>query len=78
MDSSVHHIVAVYGDEAMRLYIDGVVMSEIPSARGLTDNDAPLRIGRSMEDGVIDEVAIYPVALSVERIQRHHEVGSGR
>jgi hypothetical protein len=82
-DGAWHHLVVVYDrDTAIRIYVDGVSAG---SAAGATPTDvsnaAPFQIGKTSGyayfKGDIDEVAVYPVALTPDRIYAHY-AASGR
>lgn len=82
----VSHILATYDGVAIRIYLDGVLDSEL-SAPGHVNPQLPtsenlvnagLGLGNQAQQdrprpfhGIIDEIAIYPRALSPERIRAH-------
>ena len=75
------HVVAVYDGQAMRLYIDGEGVAEVPAGLGLIDTPYPFRIGARADDaspfaGAVDEVAVYETALDAETIQAHFRAGA--
>jgi len=76
-----HHFVAVYTGSEIRIYIDGSLAGSTPDTRPLNAVAAPPIIGGStvgnFYTGVIDELAVYPVALSAARIAIHHRLGVG-
>lgn len=79
---TVTHVVAVYNGETMRLYIDGKAVSEGPSRRELTDTPFTFRIGARSDGanpyyGIVDEVAVYEVALDDATIAAHYATGVG-
>jgi len=86
VDGSAFHVVATFDGVVLRLYVDGEPRSEqtLTQALTLSDNSAPLTVGRASNggnelQGIIDEVAIYAAALSEARIADHYAVGvSGR
>lgn len=62
----------------MRIYLDGILDSEGPPPHtgDLPSNSTALSIGNQVDRdrgfvGLIDEVAIYDKALSIERIKAH-------
>ncbi|NSW58083.1 MAG: hypothetical protein HPY44_18920 [Armatimonadetes bacterium] len=66
-----YHLVMTYSmfDETVRLYVDGETVAEWRTQEGaMLTNDEPLRIGTGTA-GVIDEVVVYPRALSAEEIR---------
>ena len=84
-DGEWHHIVAVRdgGAEINRLYVDGFEEHSKPAAydNGFQSETAAITLGwldvasRYRLDGVMDEVAIYGVALSPTDVQQHHSEG---
>jgi len=76
-----HHFVAVYTGTEIRIYVDGSLAGSTPDTRSMNAIAAPPIIGGATVGnfyrGVIDEVAIYPVALSAARIAVHHRLGIG-
>jgi hypothetical protein len=75
------HVVGAFDGSTLRLYLDGSPAASTSVLRGLVDRSTPLTIGvmstatDSFFGGGIDEVAIYPTALSEERVRLHHEAG---
>ncbi|HEX7701705.1 MAG TPA: LamG domain-containing protein [Kofleriaceae bacterium] len=76
------HGVAVYDEDTLALYIDGVEVFTTPDARPMTVFAAVAYIGAAPDiprnnffHGTLDEIAIYDHALSPERIQLHHQLG---
>ena len=77
-----HHVVATKSGPTAKLYIDGIDRTGPITNRTVTSTSAPLNIGRDTSGskyfaGMIDEVAIYNVALSPLQIQQHFKA-SGR
>jgi hypothetical protein len=75
------HVVAVYDGQAMRLYIDGEGIAEVPAGLGLNDTEVPFRIGARADAGspfagAVDEVAVYEAALTDETVRDHFRAGS--
>ena len=73
-DGTWYHVAAVYtGDEA-QIYVDGVLSATRAFAAEIADTDAPVVIGTNYPaaiqpvEGIIDEAAIFSVALEVEDI----------
>lgn len=75
------HYALVFDGAALTLYVDG----SVKQARALT-NELPVRTGdlivgrdprelNSYWSGAIDEIAIYPRALSLAQIMDHHALG---
>jgi hypothetical protein len=81
IDTNWHHIVATYNNATARVYIDGVLRASTDSNLQLKANTQPLLIGRTTDNlrifgGILDEVAVYPTALSATRIQAHYQKGT--
>ena len=77
IDTNWHHIVATYDEATAKVYVDGVLKASANSNIQLTANSQPLLIGRTTDNnrifgGTLDEVAVYPTALSAARIQAHY------
>ncbi len=82
------HLVATY-DAATKqslLYVDGKVSRGLTNAPQMLNRTTPLRIGAGSSEllfgqyffnGAIDEVAVYPAALSPQRVQAHYEAATG-
>lgn len=78
-DGLWHHIVGTYDGITARLYVDGVQVNSLVYNGGALEyavgavriNDRVGDIARRV-DGPIDEVAIYPTALSAARIAAHY------
>jgi len=85
-DGRWHHVVATQDSSGMKLFVDG----NLEAQNGVTTNetgDGFWRIGggslnnwpeRPSSDyfaGQLDEVAVFPTALSADRVQAHHLVG---
>ncbi|ADB50175.1 LamG-like jellyroll fold domain-containing protein [Conexibacter woesei] len=78
------HVVVTWDASApfVRIYFDGVDVSGPASWSPLQATSTPLTIGAddagSHWVGALDEVAIYPTALSRARVQAHHAAGIAR
>jgi len=82
VDDNWHHIVCTYDMEFMRIYVDGVQTAERAASGTPNTTTAPLFIGAlgpagagGQLYGVIDEVAVFNVALDVDDVQRIMEDG---
>jgi len=69
-----HHLAATYDGTIFKCYIDGVLGEEWAYAGAMPINTAAVNIGRrtrggTLFNGLIDDVAIYNRALSVDEIQ---------
>ena len=82
-DGRWHHVVASLSPAGMALYVDGVLVgSRTDTTTGQAYNGF-LRVGgdsswsgASYFAGSIDEVALYPTALSADRVGNHFSLGS--
>ena len=69
------HLAATYDGSIMKIYYDGEVKAEQNASGTIDTNDVPVSIGRNSEGnrehyaGLIDEVAIWSVALDEAEIQ---------
>ena len=66
----------------VHIYVDGVDRTAAATNTTLTSNATALNIGRASTGSAyssadIDEVAIYPTALSPARVLAHYQVGRG-
>jgi hypothetical protein len=81
--NTTYHVVATYDGQALRLYVNGALDTVTPRSGGLTNYDSQngLAIGgffnlpAPIYGGVLDEVALYPVALSAARVKAHYDAG---
>ncbi|MDX6698114.1 MAG: hypothetical protein QOE65_1511, partial [Solirubrobacteraceae bacterium] len=76
-----YHVVGTYDGTFSHLYVNGSQLAELSVSGDATDTTAPLTIGAwSATDefmpGTIDDVALYPTALSPARIQAHYTSGT--
>lgn len=76
-DDEWHHIAAVRDKDSgeARLFLDGKLVSSKADSTGDTTNDAPLHIGQRGDggefmNGVVDELAIWRVALTEDEIAK--------
>jgi len=79
-DENIHHIVYTKNGATSKIYLDAVDVTGTVTDATLADNTTDLFIGARedagvMYNGVIDEVAIYPTALSAARVAAHYNVG---
>ncbi|WP_312875798.1 PKD domain-containing protein, partial [Arthrobacter terrae] len=86
-DGNWHHIVATLGANGMTLYIDGAAISSRADTTAGESFDGYWRVGGDNLSGWssrpssryflgdVDEVAIYPTALTSEAVARHYAVG---
>ncbi|HMJ03389.1 MAG TPA: LamG domain-containing protein [Conexibacter sp.] len=76
------HVAATYDGTVMRIYVEGWLAAQGPSWLELADERADLSIGAKQSRwrfyaGGLDEVAIYPYALSYGQVHSHARVGGG-
>jgi uncharacterized delta-60 repeat protein len=81
-DDRFHHLAATKSGATVRLYIDGLERTATVTNRTIANTSTALNIGRYTSGseyfpGLIDEVAIYNVALTEAQVQRHFKA-SGR
>ncbi|HMJ14225.1 MAG TPA: LamG-like jellyroll fold domain-containing protein, partial [Polyangiaceae bacterium] len=77
--ASYRHVVATYDGINMRVYLDGVLQGTLYAPGVSTASAAPLTIGKGPYlgwQGLIDEVATYDYALSLEQIQEHYRAAA--
>jgi PKD repeat protein len=73
-----YHIAAVRKGETMSLYVNGEKESEMSCLSGRTVDDSGARelvFGGEPFSGALDEVALYPRALSAGEIMQHFDAG---
>ncbi|WP_455370081.1 LamG domain-containing protein [[Eubacterium] cellulosolvens] len=80
-----YFVVAVYDGSEMRIYIDGILYARATASGAISQNSAvSVRIGdnpgadRKEFDGIIDEVAIFNIALSQSDIDALYNTGLGK
>lgn len=78
-DGLWHHIVGVREGNLLRLYVDGLEV-DTASFSGSTENATDLYLGSwkgtsAFYDGLLDEVAIYNLALSPDQVWAHYYAG---
>lgn len=77
-----HHLVGVFDNGTMRLYVDGVLAGTDTRSGTLTGSSS-FQIGHSATyndrdlDGTVDEVAVYDSALTGAQVLGHFEAGHG-
>jgi hypothetical protein len=83
-DGEWHFIVGTYGDQTLRIYVDGIQEGEGQSTGGvdINPNDWPIMLGAEASSnggqqyvGALDEVALFSRELSAEEIQDIFENG---
>jgi PKD repeat protein len=78
-----HHVVASVGPTGMRLFVDGRLIGSRTDTLMAGEITGYWRIGGDRTwsgapffNGLIDEVAVYPVELTAAQVTRHHAIGS--
>ena len=80
---AAHHLVGTFDGSVIRMYVDGaeVAGSPVTHTAALVHSTNTLAVGDDTFGdpftGKIDEVAIYPTALSAGRVVAHYSAGSG-
>lgn len=77
-----YYVVGTYDGTTQRLYVDGVEVANAPLTGQISVGSVELSIaswneGSEPFDGTIDEVAVYPSALSAARVDAHYQAGIG-
>lgn len=82
-DGTWHHLVATQSSAGMRLYVDGALQGSDPQT-GAQSYTGYWRIGGDTTwgpqpwfTGAMDEVAVYPVALTAAQVAQHYTLGTG-
>ncbi|MEV7629254.1 family 43 glycosylhydrolase [Actinoplanes sp. NPDC089786] len=79
---SWHHVAATFTGSRLSVYLDGALDASIASTRAATGGNSTLKIGARGDDagqrlaGSVDEVAVYPSALSAQQIDDHFVRGA--
>ncbi|WP_460798517.1 PKD domain-containing protein [Microbacterium sp. GXF0217] len=88
-DGAWHHAVATQGANGIELYVDGTRVASNAAAPAANDYVGYWRVGgdnlggwpnqpsSSYFNGRVDEVAVYPTALSSDQISAHYAIGAG-
>ncbi|GAB4082652.1 PKD domain-containing protein [Modestobacter muralis] len=82
-DGRWHHVVATLGAAGQQLYVDGALVASRADATTAEPNYGYWRIGGDSSwsgspwfAGKIDEVAVYPTALTAAQVAGHHRAGT--
>jgi subtilisin len=74
------HLVGTFDGATLRLFVNGVVVGSAPATATSGGSGVTIvgRLGSNMYafTGTLDEVAVYPNALSAERVRAHHLGGA--
>ena len=81
-DTNWHYVVATNDGSTVKIYLDGALKQSTSTTLRLTANTLPLNIGRANNNryffnGLLDEAAIYPTALSATTVQAHYNRAIG-
>jgi hypothetical protein len=81
-DTNWHYVVTTDDGSTAKIYLDGVLKQTASTTLSLTPNSQPLNIGRTNNNryffnGWLDEMAIYPTALSGTTVQAHYNRAIG-
>lgn len=75
------HVVGTYDGVAIKLYINGALVSTTPYTTAITHDTGSLKIGNhgggAFWQGRLDEVAIYGRAISPDEVLQHYRLGVG-
>ena len=83
-DGAWHHVAASLGKDGMALYVDGKLVgsrtdttsAQVYSGYWRIGGDSGWSNGGTFLAGTIDEVAVYPTALSAGQVANHHSLGA--
>ncbi|WP_324276044.1 LamG-like jellyroll fold domain-containing protein [Blastococcus brunescens] len=82
-DGQWHHVAASLSPAGMALYVDGALVGSRSDTTAAQVYNGYWRVGGDTSwsgaayfDGDVDEVAVYPTALSADRIANHHSLGA--
>jgi PKD repeat protein len=82
-DGAWHHVVAIQSSDGMKMYVDGTLVGTNPQteAQGYTGywrigGDNTWGSSSPYFAGTLDEVAVYPIALSAQTISTHYVLGT--
>lgn len=81
-DDQWHHVAATYDQKSLKVYVDGELDGEVSSPdKQLENNEEPLQFGHAggtggyRYTGLMDEMAVYNIALSEDEIRTCMEKG---
>lgn len=90
-DGDWHHVVATSGADGIAMYVDGQLVGSDAAAIGgyrfngywrfggdTVTSGWPSRPASNFFAGTLDEVAVYPSALTLQQVQGHWATGSGQ
>ncbi|CCG01723.1 PKD domain-containing protein [Blastococcus saxobsidens] len=82
-DGQWHHVAASLSPAGMALHVDGVLVGSRTDTTSAAAYTGYWRVGGDTSwsgaayfDGLIDEVAVYPTALTPDQVANHHSLGS--
>src|SRR2546425_1881529 len=76
------HLVGTFDGTSVRLYVNGALVGSTAASGPLNGGAGQSFIGRLGQNlypfqGTLDEVAVFPTALSAQRVLAHYQAGSG-
>jgi hypothetical protein len=79
-DNMFHHVAGTYDGSAMRIYLDGIMISEVPVSGAIVPSSSNAHIGVRPNPDLgaradIDEVGLYDRALSSDEVQAIFNAG---
>jgi peptidoglycan/xylan/chitin deacetylase (PgdA/CDA1 family) len=79
---ATYHVVGTYDGTTQRLYVNGAQVASVALTGAIGANTNSLIVGswngaQEFFAGTIDEVAVYPAALTAARVSAHYQAGSG-
>ena len=79
-DDEWHHVAGTYDKKALKVYIDGVLESDVPASSEPDEIATPLRFGvrhggQCILTGALDDAGLFNVALSIDDINSIMEDG---
>jgi len=83
LDTNWHYVVGTYDNATLRIYVDGALKASASSTVQLTPNNKGFYVARSSSStsynfgGSLDELAVYPTALSAAQILAHYNAAFG-
>ena len=75
-----YHVAGTYDGTTSRLYINGTEVAALPLTGAIGTTSAGLNIaswtgGNEFLNGTVDDVAVYPTALTAARVKAHSDLG---
>lgn len=72
-----HHLVFSYDGSTVRLYVDGSLRGSSTATKSMSSRNIGMKVGNGANAfaGLVDEVAVYDVALSASSVAAHYARG---